>query len=262
MEKIITLAFILFGFTLLGQENNVQKPKSVIIANNQIITKKKLNEFAKKGLIKGLHKGVSKEQRNQYKKKLGDKIGDREFVIKVDLMTKEEIKNRRKAETQNNKKEKVAKKRTDNLKLNVDDPASDFTVKMINGEKITLSDLKGKVVLLNYWATWCTPCLKEFTEFPEKILKPFQDKDFVLIPISRGESKEKVKKKMDKLKKYGVDFNVGIDSKEKIWKKYETKGIPTNYIIDQHGIIKYISTGNSKGSVDKLAKQIKGLLAE
>ena len=133
---------------------------------------------------------------------------------------------------------------------------------MINGEKINLSDLKGKVVLLNYWATWCAPCLMEFAEFPEKILEPFKDENFVLIAVSIGENKEKVEKKMDKMKKYGVNFNVGIDPQKEIWDKYATGAIPKSFLIDQNGIIKYISIGNSEGNVDKLAKEIKILLAK
>ncbi|EGV42832.1 TlpA family protein disulfide reductase [Bizionia argentinensis JUB59] len=133
---------------------------------------------------------------------------------------------------------------------------------MINGETIKLSDLKGKVVLVNYWATWCAPCLIEFAEFPEKILEPFKNKDFILIAISRGEEKERVQKKMSQLEKYGVNFNVGIDPDEKIWDQYATGALPKSFVIDQNGIIKYISIGNSEGNVDNLATEIKKLLVK
>jgi peroxiredoxin len=148
------------------------------------------------------------------------------------------------------------------LKLNINDSASDFTVEMINGEKITLSDLKGKVVLVNYWATWCSNCMKEFAEIPEKILEPFEDRDFVFIPISIGEDKEKVQRKMSKLKEKGIDFNAGFDPNKKIWDQYATGGVPKNFVIDKNGIVKYISVGISEGNIDKLATEIEKLLAE
>ena len=53
------------------------------------------------------------------------------------------------------------------LKLNINDTASQFTVQMIDGQKINLSELKGKVVLLNYWATWCPPCIAEMPDLEE-----------------------------------------------------------------------------------------------
>ena len=148
------------------------------------------------------------------------------------------------------------------MKLNINDTANEFTVQMIDGKKINLSDLKGKVVLVNFWATWCAPCLMEFAEFPEKILEPFKDENFILIAISIGESKEKVNQKMDKMKKYGVDFNVGIDPTKEIWDKYASGAIPKSFLIDKNGIIKYISIGNAEGNVDVLATEIRRLLAE
>ena len=102
----------------------------------------------------------------------------------------------------------------------------------------------------------------EFIEFPEKIFEPFKDDNFILIAISIGESKEKVEQKMEKMKKYGVDFNVGIDPTKEIWDKYATGAIPKSFLIDQNGIIKYISIGNSEGNVDKIAKEIKKLFPE
>ena len=261
MKKIIALIFAFYGFTLFAQKKDIKKPEYVILANNEIITKEKLKELGKQGLIKGMNKGVTEEERNELVEKFGDKIGDREFIIKIDLLTEKEKAERENKTTSNNEDIPKPKNLDNELKLNINDTATGFTVEMINGKKISLSDLKGKVVLLNYWATWCSPCLMEFAEFPEKILDPFKGDDFILIAISIGESKEKVEEKMYKMKKYGVDFNVGIDPRKEIWDKYATGAIPKSFVIDQNGIIKYISIGNSEGNVEKLAKEIKTLLA-
>ena len=262
MKKFIVLIFTIYGFSLFGQEKDIKKPEYVIIADNEIITKEKLGELGQQGLIKSMNKGVTEEERNELAEKLGDKIGDREFVIKIDLLSEKEKADRQNKISSENKEISQTKDRNNELKLKINETASEFTVEMINGNKIKLSDLKGKVVLLNYWATWCAPCLMEFAEFPEKILEPFKDEEFILVAVAIGESKEKVEKKMDKMKKYGVAFNVGIDPEKEIWDKYATGAIPKSFLIDQKGVIKYISIGNAEGNVDKLAKEIKVLLAE
>jgi len=262
MKKILFLIFAIYGFTLFAQEKEIKKPEYVIIANNEIITKSKLIELGQQGFVKGMNKGVTEDERNKLAEKFGDKIGDREFIIKIDLFTVKEKAERLNQTSSDNKKTIKVKNRNDELYLNINDTASEFTVQMIDGKKINLSDLKGKVVLINYWATWCAPCLMEFAEFPEKILERFKNEDFTLIAISIGESKEKVEQKMHKMKKYGVDFNVGIDPTKEIWDKYATGAIPKSFLIDQNGIIKYISIGNADGNVDKLATEIKKLLEE
>ncbi|OGS72835.1 MAG: hypothetical protein A3F91_13250 [Flavobacteria bacterium RIFCSPLOWO2_12_FULL_35_11] len=260
MKKIIILFSILYGITLFGQTKEIKKPEYVIIANNEIITKEKVQEYGEQGSIKSMSKGVSQDVWNKLAEKFGEKIGDREFIILIDLITEEE-----KTENQKKMNSDVAiknEKIDDGFILNINDNAKDFTVKMIDGKNITLSDLKGKVVLLNFWATWCAPCLMEFYEIPSKILKQFKNTEFVFIPISRGESEEKVLKKMIQLKKNGIDFNVGIDPNENIWNEYATQFIPKNFLIDQNGVIKFISNGNAEGNVDKLATEIKKLLGE
>lgn len=260
MKKIIILFSILYGITLVGQTKEIKKPEYVIIANNEIITKEKVQEYGEQGSIKSMNKGVSQDVRNKLAEKFGEKIGDREFIILIDLITEEE-----KAENQKKMNSDVAIKNEiidDGFILNINDNAKDFTVKMIDGKNITLSDLKGKVVLLNFWATWCAPCLMEFYEIPGKILKQFKNTEFVFIPISRGESEETVLKKMIQLKEYGIDFNVGIDPNENIWNKYASQSIPKNFLIDQNGVIKFISNGNTEGNVDKLATEIKKLLGK
>ena len=258
MKKLIVFLFVLYGFTLPAQENEIKKPEYVIVCNNEIISKEKLEEYGKQGDIKSVRKGVSKDTRDKLAKEFGDQVEDREFIILVDLLTEEEKQDRKQKAGSKNTHNK--EKSGDELKLHVNDSAKDFTVQMIDGTEVTLSDLEGKVVLLNFWATWCAPCLMEFYEIPDKILKPFKNSDFVFLPVSRGETREKVEKKMLKLKRDGVDFNAGIDPQKKIWNKYATQSIPKNFLIDQDGIIRYISTGNSEGNVDKIAKEINKLL--
>ena len=260
MKNILVLFLTLYGYILFAQNEEIKKPEYVIIANNKIITKESLIKYGQLGYVKAMNKGVTEETRNKLIEKFGERIGEKEFIIMIDLFTeKEKIENQKKKDSKNiNSKERIE----DGLKLHINDLAKDFTVEMINGEEIKLSDLKGKVVLLNFWATWCAPCLIEFHEIPNKIIKPFKNSNFVFIPISRGESKEKVLNKMLQLKEKGIDFNVGIDQDKKIWNEYATKYIPKNFLIDKDGVIKFILTGYSEGSVDKIAAEIKKLLAE
>ena len=162
MKKLIILIFALYGSILFAQEKDIKKPEYVIIANNQIITKEKVAELGQQGLIKAMNKGVTEEKRNELVAKFGDKIGDREFIIIIDLLTEKEKTERERENQKSTSDKKTVKEKhpNDELYLNINDSASEFTVQMIDGKKINLSDLKGKVVLVNYWATWCRCRLK------------------------------------------------------------------------------------------------------
>jgi len=67
---------------------------------------------------------------------------------------------------------------------------------------------------------------------------------------------------VQKLKKDGINFNFGIDPDKKIWNEYATKSIPKNFLLDQNGIIKFVSTGNEKGNLENIAKEIRKLLSK
>lgn len=258
-ELLIISIVILSGFTVVGQDNATKKPQYVIIVNNEIITKETLEEYGKLGLIKSMHKGVSQEERDELAKIFGDIIQEREFIVKIELLSEKE---KIKMADESNETRNTFSNRDDELKLNVDSLAKNFTVEMIDGQRISLSDLKGKVILLNYWATWCAPCLMEFSEIPNKILAPFEGRQFVFIPIAIGEDKEKVKLKMEQMKKYNINFNVGYDPAKMIWNEYASGVIPKNFIIDKNGIIRHVSIGYMEGNLDKLAVEILRLLSE
>jgi peroxiredoxin len=138
--------------------------------------------------------------------------------------------------------------------------APDFTVEMLDGRKIKLSDLRGKVVMLNFWATWCGPCMMEFNEIPKEIIQRFEGKDFVFLAISRGETRETVATKMAVLKSKGINFPVGLDPTKRIYNQYATAFIPRNFIIDRSGKVTLTTIGYTREGMEEIVAKIEALL--
>ena len=135
--------------------------------------------------------------------------------------------------------------------------APDFTVEMFDGENIRLSDLRGKVVLVNFWATWCPPCREELTRVQADIIDRFAGKDFVFLPISRGEEKQTVaafRKRMN------YTFPMGLDPDQKIFRRYAKNYIPRNFLVGPDGKIILASIGYDKAEFEHLIKTIEKTL--
>jgi len=107
----------------------------------------------------------------------------------------------------------------------------DFTLPTLAGGSITLSNLKGKVVLINFWATWCGPCREEMPSL-ERLYRHFKYEDFTLLAVDIMENPETVKRFA---KEYNLSFPILLDEKGDVAGKYAANAIPTTYIIDKRG---------------------------
>lgn len=111
--------------------------------------------------------------------------------------------------------------------------ANDFELENLNGEKVRLSDLRGKVVVVNFWATWCIPCVEEMPSFQE-----IQDQfpDFVMIGIDQKERTDQVK---TFLEGKGINYQILLDFNGKVSGSYKVFMLPTTFFVDAEGMIRF-----------------------
>ncbi|HUZ45962.1 MAG TPA: redoxin domain-containing protein [Terriglobia bacterium] len=114
----------------------------------------------------------------------------------------------------------------------VGSPAGDFTLPDLGGRQISLSDFRGKTVVLSFWATWCTPCRKELPEV-EKIYEQYKDKNVVVLAVD-DENQATVR---SFLKDHHYGFTALVDQQRTLFKKFVVRYIPTVFVINGKGII-------------------------
>jgi peroxiredoxin len=113
--------------------------------------------------------------------------------------------------------------------------AAPFALQDLNGRLVTLSDLKGKVVFLNVWATWCGPCRQEMPSI-ETLYDDFKnDKDLVILAVSQDTSGRSAVEPY--VERNGYHFEVLLDPENKVGESYEVSGVPETFIIDRNGRI-------------------------
>lgn len=128
--------------------------------------------------------------------------------------------------------------------------APDFTLQSLQGKKISLSSYRGKIVILDFWATWCPPCRQEL-KIIQKLYDEYKDKDVIILCINSGENREKVENFIDE---NNYTFTVLLDNDGKVSEMYKVKGIPRVLLIDKKGVIIKDITGYSPES-EKLLKE-------
>jgi cytochrome c biogenesis protein CcmG, thiol:disulfide interchange protein DsbE len=121
----------------------------------------------------------------------------------------------------------------------IGEPAPDFAVSDLDGSTYRLSDLKGKPVWLNFWASWCPPCRAE-TPDVEAVYEEKKSEGLVLLAVSLGEEARPVRSYVDAA---GITFRVGLDTNTQIASRYRINGLPTHFFIDRDGIIRDMQVG-------------------
>ena len=122
----------------------------------------------------------------------------------------------------------------------VGSPAPEIVLKDLQGREVKLSDLRGKVVLLNFWATWCKPCKEEMPAMQAAYDK-FRGEGFVVLAVNELEDAEKV---IEHIRSHGHTFLVMMDHDNRVANRYGVVGLPASFLIDQQGIVREHIFGN------------------
>src|SRR5687767_4230495 len=135
----------------------------------------------------------------------------------------------------------------------VGDTAPDFTVKTTDGKEFKLSAQKGKPVLLNFFATWCGPCLAELPHVEKEIWKKYKDRGLAVIVVGR---EHEIPEVAEFQKKHQYSFVMAADPKRDAYGKYATQYIPRTYLVNKEGKIVFQSMGFNDADFKKLLAAI------
>lgn len=143
--------------------------------------------------------------------------------------------------------------------LEAGDEAADFEAPLLGKDTlVSLSDHLGKVVYLDFWASWCDPCQKAIPAI-EKLRSEFPAEDFQVLAVNVDKNTKKATKF---LKKNPIGYPSVSDPRGKLPRKYGLETMPTSYLIDRDGVIRYVHKGFRKGDVEEIRAQITKLLAD
>jgi thiol-disulfide isomerase/thioredoxin len=138
------------------------------------------------------------------------------------------------------------------------EPAPDFTLQSSTGENVRLGELRGKVVMLNFWASWCGPCRQEMPLL-DAMHKRYGPAGFELYGVNVEEDNTDAKKM---IKDMGVTLPVLYDPESKASTLYKVDAMPTTVMIDKKGQIRYVNRGYKAGDENKYRDQIRELIKE
>lgn len=140
----------------------------------------------------------------------------------------------------------------------VSGPAPDFTLKSRSGENVKLSELRGDVVMVNFWASWCGPCRKEMPLLDD-LQEQYRDYGFTILGVNVDEDRDAAMKLLEHVP---VDFPILFDPESRVSELYGVDAMPSTYLVDRDGKLRYLHRGYKPGYEDAYEEQVKELVLE
>ncbi|MBT8099770.1 MAG: TlpA family protein disulfide reductase [Gammaproteobacteria bacterium] len=137
-------------------------------------------------------------------------------------------------------------------------PAPDFALKSSTGENLRLSEYRGDVVMINFWATWCGPCRQEMPLLDELYAR-YGRVGFSLLGVNIDDDSRKA---MNMIEELGVSFPVLFDARKEVSKLYQVDAMPVTVLVDREGQVRYVHHGYKPGYEQKYLDEIRSLLRE
>jgi peroxiredoxin len=146
----------------------------------------------------------------------------------------------------------------------IGNPAPDFSLDPLanSRSKVATKPLTGKVVLVDFWATWCEPCKKSFPKLQELSVK-YKVSGFEILAVSEDDDDSDIDKKIVQFAQAnGAKFPIAWDKDKAIAQKYNPATMPSSFVLDRKGVVRYAHIGYHDGEENELDKEIKELLDE
>jgi peroxiredoxin len=140
--------------------------------------------------------------------------------------------------------------------VELEDTVPDFTLKSMSGENLRLEEYRGKVVLINFWASWCGPCRQEMPIL-QKIHDRYEPLGFTVLGVNVDEKQEKARKIVERL---DVDFPLLLDTDQLVSEAYDVNAMPYSVLVGRDGKINYIHRGYKPGDENQYVNRLKQLL--
>ena len=136
----------------------------------------------------------------------------------------------------------------------------EFTFTMLDGKHSSVGELKGKVVFVNFWATWCPPCLAEMPRMEREVWQKYKaSPDFFMVAIAREQTEDEIAPFM---KENRLTFPVAPDPEREVYKLFGDGGIPRSYVVGRDSRILFQSVGYDEGDFSKMKSVISKALAK
>ena len=200
--------------------------------------KKEIEQFVKDGKSSSEMKDILQRA---YVKEKGSEAGFSDYIVAL-------------------QKENIEKMMAELKKSMLSETAPVFALNDLDGKKIDITDLKGKVVIVDFWATWCGPCKASFPGMQKMVNKYKDDPNVKFVFIDTWENgDDKKKNASDFISSNKYSFHVLLDNDNKVVEQFKVEGIPTKFVIDKAGIVRFKAVGFD-GSDDKLMAELTAMI--